>query len=402
MLLAKAVPKGIKDRECKRFALQERPLVPYVPEKDSIQETVSLLKSDQSLKTTIGADAELRLPIWHCGMHKAFLMHMSSALNAIRKWGTFKAYKEAQEAYVEQQEAAKEAKVNMLLFMTAASKGKKAGKKGTEKTSNEASGKNRSEKEKASQKTKEGTAMADATAPELRAEYKAIYEKATHAKETAKIQMDAAATEMFQFYTNLLSSDAKYAWNKIIREQTEADPCKDLKGVSKKGPRGLTRESFNECVMFHLLTVFPNNAAEQNKYYLSNVLKKPQQVGIHQFVQHVEQLYAYVAQLPCWYYSPSYVTGMIPANVSFTEADLESHVFRMCPHQWQDQYNLQEKGMTPMDMRTLLASLEAIECICTRKKAPAPPGEKASQKNEAGAKQTNTAGSQESLLQEVL
>ncbi len=63
MSLAKAVPGGIKDRVCKRFALQERPPVPYVPEKDSVQEMVSLLKSNQSLKTTIGADAELSLPI---------------------------------------------------------------------------------------------------------------------------------------------------------------------------------------------------------------------------------------------------------------------------------------------------------------------------------------------------
>jgi hypothetical protein len=97
MLIAKAVPKGIKDRECERFALRERPLVPYVPEKHPVQETVSLLKSDQSLKTTIGADAELRLPIWHCGMREAFFMHMSSALDAIKKRGTFKAYMEAHE-----------------------------------------------------------------------------------------------------------------------------------------------------------------------------------------------------------------------------------------------------------------------------------------------------------------
>jgi hypothetical protein len=70
----------------------------------------------------------------------------------------------------------------------------------------------------------------------------------------------------------------------------EADPFKDLQDMSRKGPRGLTRESFDDCVMFHLLTVFPNNAAEQEKYYLSNMLKKPQWVGIRQFVQCVEQL----------------------------------------------------------------------------------------------------------------
>jgi hypothetical protein len=42
--------------------------------------------------------------------------------------------------------------------------------------------------------------------------------------------------------------------------------------MSRKGPRGLLRESFNDCVMFHLLTVFPNSATEQEKYNLSNVL----------------------------------------------------------------------------------------------------------------------------------
>ncbi len=104
------------------------------------------------------------------------------------------------------------------------------------------------------------------------------------------------------------------------------------------------RESFDECIMFHLFTVFPNNTAEQEKYYLFNVLKKPQRVDLRQFVQRVEQLNTYVAQLPCWYYSLSYNAGMTPANVPFTKADLASHVLRMCQHQWQDQYNMQEMG----------------------------------------------------------
>ncbi len=136
--------------------------------------------------------------------------------------------------------------------------------------------------------------------------------------------------------------DAKYLWNKTVWEQTEADPFKDLHGVSRKGPRGLSWELFDKCVMFHLLTVFPNKAAEQEKYYLSKVCKKPQRVGVRQFVQRIEQLNAYVAQLPCWYYSPSYNAGMMPANVLLSKADLASHVLRMCLHQWQDQYNLQE------------------------------------------------------------
>jgi hypothetical protein len=250
MSIAEAVPEGIKDRECERFALQEHPPVLYVPEKDPVQETISLIKSDQSPKTTIGVDAELRLPIWHCGTHEAFLMHLSSALDAIKKQGTFKAYKEAHEAYVEHREVAKQAKADMALFTTPTSKGEKASKKAAkkasgkaskkafEKTSKKASGKNCSEKEKASQKTKEGAALSDAPAPDLCEEYKALYAKAMFAKETAKNKKEATATKMFQFYANLLSLDVKYAWNKIVREQMEADPYKDIKGVSRKGPRG--------------------------------------------------------------------------------------------------------------------------------------------------------------------
>jgi hypothetical protein len=144
--------------------------------------------------------------------------------------------------------------------------------------------------------------------------------------------------------------------------------------------------------MFHLLTVFFNNVAEYENYYLSNVLKKPQtqRVGVHQFIQHIEQLNTYVAQLPCWYYIPSYNAGMMPVNVPFTKADLVSHILRMCPHQWQDQYNLQEKCMTPMDMHSLQASLKAIECVCTPEKAHAQSGKKVSHKNKAGAKRQSS------------
>jgi hypothetical protein len=201
MSFAKAVPKGIKDRECKRFALQERPPVPYVPEKDTVQETVSLLNSDQSLETTIRADAELRLSIWHCGRRKAFLMQVSSALNAIKKRGTFKAYKEAHEAYLEQKEMAKQAKATLALFTASTSKGEKA----SEKASRKEPAKKSSEKEKAPKKTKEGLTLAKAPAPEHCDEYQTLYNKATFAKETAKNKRKTTTTEMFQFYTNLLS-----------------------------------------------------------------------------------------------------------------------------------------------------------------------------------------------------
>jgi hypothetical protein len=126
---------------------------------------------------------------------------------------------------------------------------------------------------------------------------------------------------------------------------------------------------FDDCVLFHQLTAFPINAAEQEKYYITDVLKKPQRVNVHQFVRPVEQLNAYIAQMPCLYYSPNTNASTKPKNVLFTEAELGSHVLRMCPIQWQDQCSMNKKGMTPMVMRLLLTSFEAIKCVCTYKKA---------------------------------
>jgi hypothetical protein len=229
-----------------------------VHEKDPVQETVSALKSDKSIKTTIGEDAELRIPIWHNRTCEAFFMHVSTALNAIEKRGTFKAYKEAIEAYLEQREVMKQAKAVLAILTAPASKGKKSSKKASKKLSKKAS-------EKALQKTNEGVALANAYAPELCVEYQADYLKAKFALEIIKNKRKAATTKIFQFYPNLLSSDAKYLWNKTVKGQTEADPFRDHQGVSRKGPRGLLQESFKNYVMFHLLTVFPNNATEQTK-----------------------------------------------------------------------------------------------------------------------------------------
>ncbi len=88
-------------------------------------------------------------------------MHVSSALDTIKKWGIFKSYKEAHNAYKEQRKVAKQAKADVALLLAPTSEGKKASKKASEK----APAKKSSEKEKASQKTKDGAALANAPAP---------------------------------------------------------------------------------------------------------------------------------------------------------------------------------------------------------------------------------------------
>ena len=66
------------------------------------------------------------------------------------------------------------------------------------------------------------------------------------------------------------------------------------------------------------------------------------------------------------------------------------HVLRMCPLPWQDQYNMNKKGMTPMDMRLLLTLLEAIECICTYNKGKSESSKKSSHKSKKGKKRPGT------------
>jgi hypothetical protein len=103
-------------------------------------------------------------------------MHVSSALDAIKKRGTFKAYKDTHKAYVEQCKVAKQVKAALALLTAPTSKGKKDSKKASgkesakkssekEKASEKEPAKKPSQKEKTSKKIKEGAALANAPAP---------------------------------------------------------------------------------------------------------------------------------------------------------------------------------------------------------------------------------------------
>jgi hypothetical protein len=159
-------------------------------------------------------------------------------------------------------------------------------------------GKGLGKSKKSLKKAKEAEGVTKAPDNKMQATFQADLEKAKEAAEKAKGAMTTAANKMFTFYAILLSVKAKYAWNKIVEEQTECNLYVDLQGVLQKGPRGMSCQLFDNCVLFHLLTIFPINVAEQEKYYITNVLKEPQRVNVCQFVRHVEQLNAYIVQMP--------------------------------------------------------------------------------------------------------
>ncbi len=98
MSLVKLVPNGLKPQTCKRLRLHEPPPVPYVPMKDEVQEEVSKMMNLQ-IKMSIKKDTNLNFPVWYDnGTKEALFMHVMVVLDAIKKRGHFKDYKNAQKA----------------------------------------------------------------------------------------------------------------------------------------------------------------------------------------------------------------------------------------------------------------------------------------------------------------
>jgi hypothetical protein len=262
MSLLKSVPKELKPRECKRTKLHKPPPVPYVPMKDEVQEEVSRLRN-LKIKTTIKKDTTLNFLMWQeNGTWEAFLMHVMAVLDAIKKHGHFYSYKRAEKVHKEARKAVESARAGLALLNGTGTKSKRFHKKKAREAAEKALSKAQDSKSEA-REAKEASEVNDNS---MKAGFLHDLEKAKQAQSTAKGAMTAAASKMFSFYSNLLSPESKYLWNKFVGEQMESDPYVNLQGDSLEGPKGMSHKLFNNCVMFHLLTAFPINAAEQEKY----------------------------------------------------------------------------------------------------------------------------------------
>jgi hypothetical protein len=268
MSRAKSVPDGLNPQECKRTKLCKPPPVPYIPEKDKVQEEVAKLRNLQ-IKTSLEKDTTLNFLVWlKNGTQEAFLMHVMAVLDTMKKRGHFKDYNRAQKAHDEAKKAAESAEAGLaLLNRTSAGMTSKRKKKALTKAK-EAAKEALAKAQETKPETKEAEEVPKVTDDRMKAGFQADLEKTKQAQENAKGAMTTAANLMFTFYSNLVSPKSKYARNKIVSKQMEGGPFVNLQGVSLEGPRGMSRELFNDCIMFHLLTAFPINAAEQEKYYI--------------------------------------------------------------------------------------------------------------------------------------
>ncbi len=241
------------------------------------------------IKTTIKKDTTLNFPVWHKnGTWEAFLIHVTAVLDLIKKRGHFQDYKKAEKVHEEAKKTVESARAALSLLNGTGTKAKRSCKKKAREAT-EITFAMALDSESEAKEAKEASKVNNNS---MKAGFLDDLEKAKQAQSTAKGAMTAAVSKMFTFYSNLLSPESKYLWNKIVGEQTESDPYVNLQSDALDSQRGMSCESFNDCIMFHLLTAFPINAAEQEKYYILNVLRKPQRINVCQFIRHVEQLNA--------------------------------------------------------------------------------------------------------------
>ena len=169
----------------------------------------------------------------------------------------------------------------------------------------------------------------DAKVPKVKAIQKA--------PEASKHMTEAVAPiiNQFQLYSNLLLEAVWLPWNKVIGEQIDCKPWTNL--YSKKHTEKHQRSwvSSIDCVTFHLLTTFSNDATKMEWFYISNRLEKPNRAPFQQFVHRIQQLNSYLDLFSCLYYSK-----LTKVMKLFDDVDLPSHILRMVPRHWQDQYEL--------------------------------------------------------------
>ena len=78
----KVIPKGLKDEEVERGRIR-RPLIPYIPPEDSIQESVEKISGTKSFKITLPDKTVVYHKVYNGGTNEAFIIHVKEVLSLI-------------------------------------------------------------------------------------------------------------------------------------------------------------------------------------------------------------------------------------------------------------------------------------------------------------------------------
>jgi hypothetical protein len=174
------------------------------------------------------------------------------------------------------------------------------------------------------------------------------------------IAVTSQAYEMFRLF---VVGDQQTQWDKIVQEMHTKDPWVGVDGVSRKGIWVRSWSTFLDCIKLHKLTIFPINATEKQRYYMTQAVKKPQQVTVMAWMGILNN---YLTHLPTVFNSSMAVEGTKKGNVPFNEADLARIILNSVPVSWLNQYNMTHQ-MLPSRTSALLQDLEPIKWVMDEK-----------------------------------
>ncbi len=107
------------------------------------------------------------------------------------------------------------------------------------------------------------------------------YKEILKAKKVCAVAKTQKAFEIFRLF---IVGDLQTQWDSIVHEMHTKDPWIGVNGSSNKGPRTCSWLSFLDCIELHKLTIFPVDAAEKKRYYMTQMVKKPQRATVRQYM----------------------------------------------------------------------------------------------------------------------
>ncbi len=111
------------------------------------------------------------------------------------------------------------------------------------------------------------------TEKEARKKKLAYLNESLKAKKSFADELAQKANELFRCF---IVGKAQMKWDRIVNEMHSKNPWIGINGKSNKGIHVKSWISFMDCIKLHKLTIFPADAAEKQRYYMQQTIKKPQ------------------------------------------------------------------------------------------------------------------------------
>ncbi len=284
----KSPPEGLKNAECEKGTPPVRLPIPYVPPTDLLKK-----QETEEIKVELPDRTKFQMPTYGSGNKEEYLVHVIAVLHLVEQKGTAA---KVQEVFATLVAVRKE----MSTFFNFPKDKTVATKEARKKKLNKLN-------------------------------------KSFRTKKTIAVELAQKAYELFRCF---IVSEARMQWDRIVNEMHTKNPWIGVNGKSNKGIHAKSWISFMDCIELHKLTIFPADAAEKQHYYIQQMIKKPQQVTVRQFVSRMGVLNNYLAYLPTVFDLLMAIAGTKKMNVPFNETDLDGIVLNLVPSSWVNLYNM--------------------------------------------------------------